>query len=155
MPDLTLPVTLLALTLPILAAGDRVPARGGIALTQLTIHERVVIRVRPMPMPMPMPTTTPVPKPIKWKEKKGPQCIAAAAMAGALVSARNQVDLVLVGGKRVRVKLGGDCKTLDYYGGFYLRPSGDGMICADRDAIRVRSGANCQIDRFRLLQPSK
>lgn len=149
MPHPGLPVTLLALALPVLGAGDRV-AGARVEMAQLTIRERIVIRVPRMPM-----AATPAPKPIKWKEKKGPKCVAAAGMAGALISARNQVDLVMVGGKRLRVKLDGDCKPLDYYGGFYLRPSGDGMICADRDAIRVRSGASCEIEQFRLLQASK
>jgi hypothetical protein len=148
MPHPGLSVTLLALALPVLGAGDRV-SRARVEAAQLTIRERIVIRVPRMPM------ATAAPKPIKWKEKKGPKCVAAAGMAGALISARNQVDLVMVGGKRLRVKLDGDCRPLDYYGGFYLRPASDGMICADRDAIRVRSGASCEIDQFRLLEASK
>lgn len=146
MPHPALPVTLLALALPALVAGDRAGSRVGLA--QLTLHERIVIRV-------PQVVGPPAPAPVRWKEKKGPKCVAAASMAGALITARNQVDLVLVGGKRVRVRLDGDCKPLDYYGGFYLRPSGDGMICADRDAIRVRSGASCGIDQFKLLQAAR
>lgn len=150
MPHVGLHVTLLALALPALAAGDRAPVRPRVTITQLTIHERVVIRVPRMAAPVPI-----APKPIKWKEKKGPKCVAAATMAGALISAPDQVDLVLVGGRRLRVKLDGQCRQLDYYGGFYFRPSGDGLICADRDALRVRSGASCQIDQFKLLQPSR
>lgn len=148
MPHPGLPVTLLALALPVLAAGDRAPARPRVTVTQWTMNERVVIRVPRMAGPVPV-----APQPIRWKEKKGPKCIAAQAMAGALITARDQVDLVLAGGKRVRVKLDGECRQLDYYGGFYFRPSADGMICADRDALRVRSGASCGIDQFRSLQP--
>lgn len=147
MPHPGFPVTLLALALPVAATGDRAPQAEPVELAQLLIRERVVIRVPRMP-----PAQATALQPIKWKEKKGPKCVAAAAMAGALISARNQVDLVMVGGKRLRVKLDGDCKTLDYYGGFYLRPASDGMICADRDAIRVRSGASCGIDQFRMLE---
>lgn len=149
MPYPALPVTLLALMLPALAAGDGAPVRRqrGVELTQLTIHERIVIRV-----PM---TAVPPPRPIKWKEMKGPKCIVAATMAGAIVSAPDQVDLVMLGGQRIRAKLESDCRPLDFYSGFYVRPAADGMICAERDPIRVRSGASCPIDQFRTLKPGK
>ena len=149
MPHLAVLVTLLALAAPALAA-DRVTVPAGGQITRLAIQQRVVIRVPRMPE-----ARLPLPRPVKWKEKKGPECVGAQSMAGALVSAPNQVDLVLIGGRRVRAKLDGDCKPLDFYSGFYVRPSKDGKICRDRDAIRVRSGASCQIDDFKLLRPSK
>jgi hypothetical protein len=147
MPHLRLPVTLLALAAPLAASAQAWPPAGE-QLARLTIQQRVVIRVPRMAL-----VPAPAPKPVTWKEKKGPKCIGAQSMAGALVSAPNRVDLVLVGGKRVRARLDGDCRPLDFYSGFYVRPAKDGMICADRDAIRVRSGASCQIDEFKLLQP--
>ena len=143
MPHPALPVILLALGAPAAVAS---PWPRGDVLARLTVQQRVVIRV-----PRMTPAPAMVPKPISWKEKKGPKCVAAQTMAGALVSAPKQVDLVLIGGKRVRAKLNGACRPLDFYAGFYLRPAKDGMICADRDAIKVRSGASCLIDDFRTL----
>ena len=149
MPQFALPVTLLALAVPVAAVADAPVDQ--VELAQLTIRERIVIRVPMASRAAP----AAAPAPIRYKEKKGPRCIPAQTMAGALISAPNQVDLVLIGGKRVRAKLDGDCKPLDFYSGFYVRPAKDGMICADRDAIRVRSGAACEIDQFRLLQVRK
>ena len=140
------PILLLALALP--ATGV---AADEVRMAQLTIRERVIIRVPRMMVP----PALPVPVPIKWREKKGPKCIPAQGMAGAMVTSPKQVDLVLIGGRRLRAKLDGACRPLDFYGGFYLRPAGDGMICADRDAIRVRSGASCGIDEFKTLVASK
>lgn len=138
-----IPASLLALALPVMAAPpDLSAADGGIA--QVTIHERVILR---------LPRMSP-PKPVEWKEHKGPKCIAAATLAGAMLAPKGAVDLVLAGGKRLRAKLDGDCEALDFYSGFYIRPAGDGMVCADRDAIRTRSGASCPIDTFRLLKPA-
>lgn len=146
------PLLLLALAAP--ASGvDRGPAAPP-RLTQMTIRERVVIRVPRVAPPgaMPVGRTPPrAPKPVAWRETKGPKCIPAQGMAGAMITAPKQVDLVLMGGKRLRAKLDGDCKPLDFYGGFYLRPSQDGMICADRDSIKMRSGASCGIDTFKTL----
>jgi hypothetical protein len=115
-----------------------------VLLAQLTIRQQLIIRV---------PTRRPPPEPIEWREKDGPKCVPAGALAGALVSRRG-VDLLLRGGRRVRARLD-RCPPLDYYSGFYVRPGADGRVCADRDTIRVRSGGSCEIDAFRLLVPAK
>jgi len=47
------------------------------------------------------------------------------------------------------------CPALDFYSGFYLRPSADGQVCADRDTVHARSGGQCGIERFRTLVPRK
>ena len=92
-----------------------------------------------------------VPQPMQWKEKKGPKCIAVADIGGALVSAPDAVDLLMAGGKRLRAHLDDDCGPMDFYNGFYLRPKADGKVCADRDVLRMRSGASCGIARFKTL----
>lgn len=140
------PLLLLALVAP-----AAVVANPDVRLTQLIIRERIVIRVPRVVAPIgraPLPTA---PAPARWREKKGPKCIPAQGMAGMMITGAGQVDLVLNGGKRVRAKLDGACKPLDFYQGFYLRPAADGMICADRDAIKIRSGASCGIDAFKTL----
>lgn len=119
--------------------GDR-----AMLLAQLSIRQQVIIRV---------PARRPPPERIEWKEKNGPKCIPAGALAGALIS-RQGVDLLLRGGRRVRARLS-RCPPLDYYSGFYIRPGVDGRVCEDRDTIRVRSGGACEIDRFRMLVPAK
>ncbi|HEX7848980.1 MAG TPA: hypothetical protein VF485_04520 [Sphingomonas sp.] len=127
----------------------------GIELAQVTIGGRIIIRVpsTPQNMAAPMRRITP-PQPIEWAEKKGPKCIAADQLGGAIV-ASDYVDLVLRGGDRVRAQLDGDCSGLGYYGGFYVKPSTDGQICAGRDSIRTRSGDRCTIKKFKKLVPKR
>lgn len=145
------PLAVLALAAPAAAmVEDRKPARVG----QVTIHQRTIIRVPLMPKRAPVGRTR-LPVPVTYKESKGPSCVTAAALAGAAITAVNVVDLVLVGGTRLRARLDGDCAPLDFYSGFYLRPAGDGRVCARRDSIRVRSGASCTITRFRMLTPQR
>jgi hypothetical protein len=133
---------LLALLAPAAAAQDT-----PVQYAQLTIRQRVVIRVPRMPAAPPAP--------VRWEERKGPKCIAVADLAGALVSSRDAIDLVLRGGRRLRAKLDDECRSMDFYSGFYLRPSADGQVCAKRDSFRVRSGATCPVGRFRLLTPKQ
>jgi hypothetical protein len=127
----------------------------GIELAQVTIGGRIIIRVpsRLRDRVAPAPQLTPAP-PIKWAEKKGPKCIAADQLGGAIV-ATDYVDLVLRGGDRVRAELDGDCSGLGYYGGFYVKPSADGQVCAGRDSIRTRSGDQCTIRKFKKLVAKK
>ncbi len=141
---------LAALTAPILLAAEK-PGRpeSRVVFAQLTIHERITIRVPRMSMPGRVPLTAPT----VWKESKGPKCIAAASLAGAMVSAPATIDLVVQGGQRIRAKLSRQCRSVDFYSNFYIRPGPDGQVCADRDTIRVRSGASCEIDSFKLLKP--
>jgi hypothetical protein len=148
-------LTLAPLALAGPAAAAAVEEPRWVEYAQVTIRQRVIIRV-PRVGPAPRPVgRTPMPAPIVYAEKKGPKCIAAASMAGAAVGNVDVVDLVLAGGSRVRAELDGDCAPLDFYSGFYLKPSADGMVCAGRDAIRVRTGARCEIKRFRSLVPKR
>jgi hypothetical protein len=139
---LALLTPLVALLAPGVAAQDT-----AVEYAQLTIRQRVVVRVPRMP-------AAPA-APIRWDEKKGPKCIAVADLAGALVSSEETIDLVLRGGRRLRAKLDDECRSLDFYSGFYLRPSADGRVCAKRDSFRVRSGQSCPIGRFRLLEAKR
>jgi len=142
----------LALAAPAAAGGEDASV---VELTQLTIRQRVIIRV-PRVGPPPLPVgRTPIAPPTAYTESKGPKCVASGTMAGAAIHADGEVDLVLQGGTRVRAQLDGDCAPLDFYSGFYLKGSPDGLVCAGRDAIRVRSGASCPIKRFRALKPKR
>jgi hypothetical protein len=141
-----LPVMALALFAPI--PGGAAPAER-VTVAQLQITRSFVIRIpgwRRAP-------TAPPPPGTQFKEHKGPRCIDAAAIGGAAVSAPDSVDFILKGGQRVRAKLEDQCPALDYYSGFYVVPPPEGKICADRDSIHTRSGADCEIAKFRALTP--
>jgi hypothetical protein len=92
---------------------------------------------------------------IKWRESRGPDCIAATRLMGATLLRQNSVDLILRDNSRVRARLQRRCPALDYYRGFYINATEDGRICADRDSIRSRAGGECQIDDFRTLSPER
>ena len=122
----------------------------GVELAQLTIRERIVIRVPRMEAAPGRP-----PAPVLMVEKKGPKCVPAQSLAGAAITRPDSVDLVLTGGKMLRAHLEDDCPALDFYSGFYLKPARDGRVCQDRDSVRSRSGGQCRIDKFTTLVPKR
>ncbi|WP_019832840.1 hypothetical protein [Sphingomonas sp. PR090111-T3T-6A] len=152
-PSLVIALALIA----ILFGGTGTSGGQGVAtatVEQLTVTQSVIIRVparrshRANRRAHVDPPAMPV-----FRDRKGPRCIDAGAIAGAAIAAPDSVDFILRGGQRVRARLEDECPALDYYSGFYVKPAGDGKICANRDSIRTRSGGDCQVDRFRLLIP--
>jgi len=108
----------------------------------LVMEEEVIMRVPVRPMP----------RRFDWVEKKGPKCIPASAIRGAMLSGREHVDFMLFDRSRMRARLSDDCPALDFYNGFYLTPE-DGKICMKRDGIHSRIGSSCRIERFHRLLP--
>ena len=92
---------------------------------------------------------------IRWEEHHGPRCVPWGQIAGVGLLSQDSVDLVFRDATRVRARLKRHCPALDYYNGFYMSATPDGLICADRDAIRMRTGGQCQIDRFRSLRAAR
>jgi hypothetical protein len=112
-------------------------------VSTITVRDEIIMRVPIRPHPGPQ---------IEWREKRGPRCVAAAAIAGAMLSGRSSVDFVLRDNTRLRARLDSDCPALDFYDGFYVQPE-DHRLCMRRDVISSRMGGSCRIERFRLLIP--
>ncbi|MEH3036480.1 MAG: hypothetical protein PGN23_08345 [Sphingomonas adhaesiva] len=152
----SLPPLLLALAAPLAVSGgapERAPPPPAVRWTQMTIHERLIIRIPRMPRGAVAPARGFTP--VIWQERKAPRCVTMTDITGAMLDREGEVDLVVEGVKRVRAKLNADCPTLDFYSGLYLKPTGDGKMCARRDSIRTRSGARCAITAFRTLVPKR
>lgn len=136
--------------------GERaVPPITGTRTAQVRIQQHIVIRVpRADAVRRVSAPAAPLP-PIAWVEKDADKCVQMNRLAGAAITRSDSVDLVLAGGKRVRAKLGKECPALDFYSGFYVKPTKDGMVCARRDTFRSRAGGECQIKAFRTLIPER
>lgn len=123
------------------AAEDGDPARP-LQFAQVTVRQQIVIRSRTPPGGSSQ---------VSWREGRGPRCVPMRAVIGATQPARNSVDLLMRDRSRVRARLENGCTALDFYSGFYVNGTPDGMICADRDAVRSRMGGECEIEQFRSL----
>ena len=133
MPNLPLPAAAMALLManagsaPAGAPEDAFPPPQ-YQVAQLIVQQQIVIRVQ-----RPGARVRSIRRQSTWIEKKGPKCVALDGLAGALILQPDAVDLVLEGGERVRARLDDDCPALDFYAGFYLKPTKDGKVCAGRD----------------------
>lgn len=147
---------LLPLAAPSDAGGKGAPATlDGTRLAQVRIQQHIVIRIpRPDAIRRVSAPAAPLP-PIAWVEKASDKCVQMNRLAGAAITRSDSVDLVMAGGKRIRAKLGKECPALDFYSGFYVKPTKDGMVCAKRDTFRSRAGGECQIKSFRTLIPER
>ncbi|MEQ1547886.1 MAG: hypothetical protein ABL918_04470 [Chakrabartia sp.] len=127
------------------------PANATSQFAQVTITRRSVIRVTPA-LSAPIRRLPPA---NLWKEKDAPDCIPTSALAGLMISKPDSIDLLLHSGQLVRAKLEKGCPSIDFYSGFYMKPTKDGRICEDRDTIHSRTGGACEIDKFKTLTPPK
>lgn len=110
---------------------------------RVVIHDEVIFRIPIRPRASP---------PVEWIEQKGPKCVPANLIAGAMLSGPSSIDFLLRNRQRVRAIMDSDCPAIDFYKNFYLQPDDD-RICAKRETIRSRVGGSCRIERFKLLVP--
>lgn len=126
---------------------------------QVVIEERIIIRVPAQRSPLSNFAAPPAPSarvretPIEWKEKKAPKCVAMRNIAGMQAAQRDSIDLITRQKQRLRAQLNRGCRALDFYAGFYMKDNDDGQLCEGRDEIHARTGARCEIEKFRLMVP--
>ena len=128
-----------------------------IAYAQVRIEKRVIIRVprrRPNPLAPRMDFAPEVPQQ-SYREKKIGKCLPMDNILGVQIFADQFLDLVTRDRKRIRAQLEKNCQPRSFYSGFYMEKSADGKMCAGRDILHSRTGAKCEIERFRELVPER
>ena len=124
---------------------------------QVRIEKRVIIRVprrRPTPL-APMADFSQEPSRQTYREKKIGKCLPMNNILGVQMFADRYLDLVTKDRKRIRAQLEDKCQSRSFYSGFYMEKSPDGKMCAGRDILHSRTGAKCEIERFRELVPER
>ncbi len=142
--------------LDLLGAGA-VPAMDvvGDGFFQLRIEQRVIIRIpRDRPATISRMQAGKISnREIEYKEKKIGKCLIMdrfiASRPGS--GSKESLELITRSGELIRVYLGDGCLAREFYAGAYMERAEDGKLCADRDMIHARTGAKCDIDKFRLL----
>ncbi len=122
---------------------------------QVRIEKRVIIRVprrRQTPW-APLADFSEEASRQTYREKKIGKCLPMNNILGVQMFADRFLDLITKDRKRIRAELEDNCQARSFYSGFYVEKTGDGKMCAGRDILHSRTGAKCEIDRFRELVP--
>jgi len=135
------------------------PGEATAGFWQVVIEQQLIIRVPAQRSSLNNFSASPAPEvrlrqaPVEWKEKKAPKCVAMRNILGMQATERDSIDLITRQKQRLRAQLNRGCRGLDFYAGFYMQGTKDGQLCEDRDEIHARTGAKCQIEKFRLMVP--
>lgn len=119
---------------------------------QVRIEQRVIIRI-PRQSGTPASTTSRnKTTQMRYKEEKIGNCLLMDKLIASRPATEKSLDLVTTDGVLIRSYLR-ECSAADFYAGAYMERSGDGKLCVKRDLLHARTGAKCEIDKFRLLVP--
>jgi hypothetical protein len=93
--------------------------------------------------------------PIKYKEEKIGKCLLVNRLVGSRPDGKDRLEFLTRDQQLIRAYLGDGCLAREFYAGAYVERSTDGKLCVDRDILHARTGAKCEIDKFRLMVPQK
>lgn len=116
---------------------------------EVRADQRVIIRIPPKPVP----ASSKKSEPVRYKEEKIGKCILMDRLVGSRPGPKESLEMLTRDGNLIRAYLGDGCLAREFYAGAYVERSLDGKICVDRDLLHARTGAQCEIDKFRLLVP--
>lgn len=81
------------------------------------------------------------------------QCIPLADIAGVRLGEGRNLLLYLRNRRVVGTSFDRGCQVSNFYSGFYVERPQDGLLCAGREALHSRSGAECMLGSFHELVP--
>lgn len=124
----------------------------GVQNYQARIEQRVIIRFPNQPLPVP-PGRSEKHNAVLYNEEKIGKCLLMDRLVASRPGPKNSLELVTRERQLIRAYLGDGCLAREFYAGAYVERSKDGKLCVDRDLLHARTGAKCEVDKFRLLVP--
>jgi hypothetical protein len=122
---------------------------------QVRIEQRVTIRIAPRdPAVRPSMLAEMAARdgaPARTSERKMGKCVPVSGIAAVQADAGGKLLLFMRDQRLVSASLEKACRARDFYSGFYVERTGDGLICVERDKLHSRAGASCEISRMRQL----
>lgn len=142
-----------------IAAGDGFEALAEVhpavdpLVNQVRIEQRVTIRIAPRDpaiRPSMLARIGPDLASSRVLERKMGKCVPVSGIA-AVQPDGARLLLFMRDQRLVAASLEKACSARDFYKGFYLERTGDGLLCVERDRLHSRAGASCELSRMREL----
>lgn len=124
---------------------------------QVRIEQRFSIRITPGTASMPPSVVEEIEEEQRVErmaERKIGKCLGINSISQVRAGDGDELLLFLRDQRIISVTLEKRCNARDFYSGFYLVRNADGAICAGRDILQSRSGANCKVRRLNELVPT-
>ena len=122
---------------------------------QVRIERRVTIRIAPRSPAVRQDLAADLSNPraqSRFVERAMGKCIPMKSILAVQSAPNNRLVLYMRDQRIISASLEKACRARDYYSGFYVEPSKDGMLCIDRDRLLSRTGAKCQLSGMRRLE---
>lgn len=121
---------------------------------QVRIEQRLTIRVTPRAPELRPNMLAELPTngiPSNVTERRMGRCLPVSGIAGVQMGGDSKLILFMRDQRIVSATLDKTCRSRDFYSGFYMARSEDGMLCTHRDMLQSRAGANCQLTGLKQL----
>ena len=117
---------------------------------QFQVRERVIVRITPLSRVAP-PVRMAVPEaeaPRRRPDRRAADCIPVGQIAGVRIGEGRDLLLYMRDRRVIGTQLDRSCQVSSFYSGFYVERPEDGLLCAGRDQLHARSGADCMLGEF-------
>lgn len=141
----------LAVVQPPVAAPAAPTAAAPPVAEQVSIDQRVTIRINPRPAPMRMGAPFMDAGAPRLMERRMGKCVALGGIAGIQPVASDKLLLIMRDDRLVTAQLEKGCQAREFYSGLIVNRAADGQMCLQREELKSRSGATCQVVGFREL----
>ena len=121
---------------------------------QVRIEQRVTIKIAPRDpsiRPSMLAEMAPRMAASTLEERKMGKCVPVSGIAAVQADAGGRLLLFMRDQRLVAASLEKACSARDFYSGFYLERTGDGLLCVERDKLHSRAGASCELSKLRQL----
>lgn len=118
---------------------------------QVRIERRVIIRVAPARNVRPdvlMNAESGDRTATRFREQPMKRCVPLSNIAGVQSGPENRLILFMRDRHIVSAALEKACSAREFYSGFYVERSDDGLLCSGRDMLQSRTGASCGVQRL-------
>lgn len=126
---------------------------------QVRIERRVIVRISPGRAQSAggegdeAVVAVPVTRTTRFSERPMGRCVPVREISSTQALRERRLLFIMRDRQIVSASLQKGCRARDFYSGFYVERSNDGLICVRRDLLQSRAGAKCEINQLRRFIP--